>query len=155
MAVIGKPVPRKEGRQKVTGAARYVDDLRFPGLLYGATVRSAVPRGRLAGIHFEGHIPWPEFTVVTAADIPGENAVVLIAKDQPCLADKVINHAEEPVVLLAHHDRYLLEEARRVTVTEKPGWVSVLAPVRDSLGDVVGLVEVVGRTEADEQENVK
>jgi hypothetical protein len=49
----------------------------------------------------------------------------------------------------------VLEEARRVTVTEKPGWVSVLAPVHDSLGDVVGLVEVVSRTEWDAQENVK
>jgi hypothetical protein len=49
----------------------------------------------------------------------------------------------------------VLEEGRRVKVTDKPGWVSVLAPVRDSLGDVVGLVEVVSRTEPDDRENVK
>src|ERR1019366_7481531 len=33
--------------------------------------------------------------------------------DQPCLASEFINHPEEPVVLLAHPDKYLLEEARR------------------------------------------
>ena len=33
--------------------------------------------------------------------------------DQPYLADRFVNHAGEPVVLLAHEDRYLLEEARR------------------------------------------
>jgi CO/xanthine dehydrogenase Mo-binding subunit len=49
---IGQSVPRKEGREKVTGRARYVDDLIFPGMLYGATVRSQVARGRIRGIHF-------------------------------------------------------------------------------------------------------
>jgi len=111
--VIGKPVPRKEGKEKVTGRARYVDDLTFPGMLHGATVRSPVPRGRIRGIHFEGEIPWDEFTIVTAKDIPGKNCVTLILEDQPCLASGVVNHAEEPVVLLAHPDKYLLEEARR------------------------------------------
>ncbi|HEX8686397.1 MAG TPA: hypothetical protein VF654_07840, partial [Pyrinomonadaceae bacterium] len=62
---IGRPVPRKEGRAKVTGAAQYVDDLHVPGVLYGATVRSPVPRGRLGGVTFGEGIPWDEFTVVT------------------------------------------------------------------------------------------
>src|SRR5713226_8331174 len=113
MTLIGKSVPRKEGRRKVTGQALYVDDLRFDGLLHGVTVRSSVPRGRIKGISFEGDIPWDEFTIVTVKDIPGENYVALILNDQPYLADKVVNHPEEPIVLLAHHDRYLLEEARR------------------------------------------
>ena len=39
---IGKSVPRKEGRKKVTGAALYVDDLTFPEMLHGVTVRSPV-----------------------------------------------------------------------------------------------------------------
>src|SRR5438105_14760818 len=110
---IGKPVPRKEGRAKVTGAARYVDDLRLPGMLYGVTVRSHVPRGRVREIVFGEGIPWDEFTVVTARDIPGANVVALILNDQPYLADGAVNHAEEPILLLAHEDRYLLEEARR------------------------------------------
>ncbi len=110
---VGRAVPRKEGREKVTGQARYVDDLSFPDMLYGATVRSPCPRGRLLGNSFGGGIPWDEFTIVTARDIPGENCVALILHDQPCLADAVVNHAEEPVVLLAHRDKYLLEEARR------------------------------------------
>lgn len=110
---IGKSAPRKEGRKKVTGQALYVDDISFPEMLYGTTVRSPVARGRIKGIHFEGDIPWSEFTIVTAKDIPGENYVALILNDQPYLADTVVNHPEEPVVLLAHKDKYLLEEARR------------------------------------------
>ena len=125
---LGKPVPRKEGRRKVTGAASYVDDLRFPEMLHGVTVRSAVPRGRIVAIKFEGSIPWDEITVVTAKDIPAANHVALILNDQPYLADAVINHAEEPVLLLAHHDRNLLEEARRnvtIEVEELPAVLSL------------------------------
>src|SRR6267378_8286113 len=114
---IGKSVPRKEGRKKVTGQALYVDDISFPGMLHGATVRSSVPRGRIKNISFEGDIPWDEFTIVTTKDIRdlklGENYVALILNDQPYLAGEIVNHPEEPIVLLAHSDKYLLEEARR------------------------------------------
>src|SRR5438094_5651820 len=136
MTLVGKAVPRKEGRQKVTGAALYVDDLKFDGMLHGVTVRSAVPRGRIKNISFnqppasstplgmpsrgprsaggsDRNIPWSEFTVVTAKDIPGENYVALILNDQPYLAENSVNHPEEAIVLLAHQDKYLLERARR------------------------------------------
>ncbi len=49
----------------------------------------------------------------------------------------------------------VLETGRRITVKEKPGFVSVLAPVRNSLGDIVGLVEVVSSLQPDARENVK
>jgi len=52
-------------------------------------------RGRIRGIRFEGGLPWDEFTIVTARDVPAPNRIALILDDQPCLADAVINHAEE------------------------------------------------------------
>ncbi|MFZ0061769.1 MAG: xanthine dehydrogenase family protein molybdopterin-binding subunit, partial [Pyrinomonadaceae bacterium] len=111
--LVGKSAPRKEGRSKVTGAALYIDDLTFPDMLHAVTVRSGVPRGRIKSIAFAGDLPWDQITVVTAKDIPGENYVALILNDQPYLADGVVNHSEEPILLLAHLDKYLLEEARR------------------------------------------
>ena len=132
MASIGQPVPRREARAKVTGHARYVDDLSLPGMLHGATVRSQVTRGIIRGIHYPDGFPWDEFTIVTAADIPGVNRVALIADDQPYLADKVVNHAEEPILLLAHRDPVLLEEARRRVVVEIDPLPAVLS-IDDSL----------------------
>src|SRR5215217_3786267 len=125
---IGKPVPRKEGRKKVTGQALYVDDLSFPEMLHGATVRSPVARGKITNISFEGDIPWDEFVIITAKDIPGANYVALILNDQPYLADGFVNHPEEPVLLLAHKDKYLLEEARRhvrIEIEELPAVFSL------------------------------
>lgn len=51
--------------------------------------------------------------------------------------------------------KQVLDTGRRVTATEKPGWVSVLAPVYNSLGDIVALVEAVGQSHLDAHENVK
>jgi CO/xanthine dehydrogenase Mo-binding subunit len=110
-ATIGVSAPRKEGRDKVTGRARYIDDISLPNMLYGATVRSRIPRGKIKKISFGPGINWDEYVVVTAKDIPGKNCIALIEYDQPCLADGVVNHPEEPILLLAHADRYALPKA--------------------------------------------
>jgi len=109
--IVGTSVPRKEGRDKVTGAARYVDDMTLPGMLYGATVRSQIPRGTIKAISFDPGFDWNEFVTVAARDIPGKNCVALILDDQPCLADGRVNHPEEPILLLAHEDPHLLRKA--------------------------------------------
>ena len=109
--IVGRSVPRKEGHDKVTGRALYVDDWTLPNMLYGATVRSTIPRGKIKNITFGCGIDWQQFVIVSAQDIPGKNCVALIGEDQPCLADGVVNHPEEPILLLAHRDRHLLPKA--------------------------------------------
>ena len=109
--IVGAPVPRKEGVEKLLGRACYIDDMEREGMWFGATVRSAIPRGLIRSIAFDRRIDWSEFTVVTAADIPGENCIELIVADQPCLADGKVNHCEEPILLLAHPDKHKLREA--------------------------------------------
>jgi CO/xanthine dehydrogenase Mo-binding subunit len=109
--IVGVSVPRKEGRDKVTGQAQYVDDMILPGMLFGATVRSQIPRGKIRKITFGPGIAWDECVIVSAKDIPGKNCIALIADDQPCLAHAAVNHPEEPILLLAHSDRHLLPKA--------------------------------------------
>ena len=109
--IVGISVPRKEGVDKLRGTARYVDDIQREGMWHGATVRSAVPRGLIRSIGFDRKIDWSEFTVVTAADIPGENRIQMIVADQPCLADGQVNHCEEAILLIAHPDKRKVREA--------------------------------------------
>ena len=116
--IVGAPVPRKEGVDKLLGRARYVDDIDREGMRHGATVRSSIPRGLIRSIAFDRRIDWSEFTVVTAADIPGENCIQLIVADQPCLADGKVNHCEEAILLLAHPDKHKLREAVRAVRIE-------------------------------------
>jgi len=107
--VVGRSVPRKEGLAKARGAARYVDDLRFPGMLHGRTIRSTIARGELTAVHLD--FDRAGFTVVDHHDIPGRNVVALIQDDQPFLVEREVRHAEEAVLLLAHEDREALRAA--------------------------------------------
>jgi CO/xanthine dehydrogenase Mo-binding subunit len=109
--IVGAPVPRKEGVDKLLGRARYVDDMERDGMCFGATVRSTIPRGFIRSIGYDPSIDWNEFTIVTAADVPGKNHIHIIFADQPCLADGVVNHCDEAIVLLAHPDKHKLREA--------------------------------------------
>src|SRR5437016_13705241 len=83
----------------------------LPSMLYGATVRSNIARGKIGKICFDPSIAWDQFVVVTAKDIPGKNCIALILDDQPCLAAETVNHPEEPILLLAHANRYKLRKA--------------------------------------------
>ena len=109
--IVGTSVPRMEGRDKVTGHTRYVDDMVLPGMLYGATVRSRIARGKIKKFTFGTAIDWNEFVIVGPRDIPGKNCIALIEDDQPCLADGLVNHPEEALLLLGHRDRHLLPKA--------------------------------------------
>jgi CO/xanthine dehydrogenase Mo-binding subunit len=109
--IVGTPVPRKEGVDKLLGVARYVDDIERDCMWHGATVRSTVPRALIRSVGFDRSIDWSELTVVTAADIPGENHIQLINADQPCLADGKVNHCDEAILLLAHPDKHKLRQA--------------------------------------------
>jgi CO/xanthine dehydrogenase Mo-binding subunit len=114
---------RREGPDKLTGAAKYADDLVFPGAWFGATIRSTDAHARFVAIDLDPAFDWSKVAVVTAADIPGDNIVSLISDDQPVLVPVggEIQHHAEPLVLLAAADRETLRAARaRVTArTEK------------------------------------
>ena len=117
MANVGKSVLRREGPEKLTGRALYLDDHVIPGCWHGVTVRSAVPHGKIKAIHFDPAFAWNECAVVTAKDIPGKNVVTLIEPDQPLLADGIVRHREEAIALIAHPNRATAyEAAKHVTI---------------------------------------
>ncbi len=122
---------RREGPAKLTGEAKYADDLVFPGAWYGATIRSTDAHARFDGFELDPAVDWAKVVVVTTRDIPGENVVSLISDDQPILVavGGEIQHHAEPLVLLAAADRATLRRARRgVTIRTTP-----LAAVFDPL----------------------
>ncbi len=128
---IGKTVLRKEGVRKVTGQSLYVDDMPFEGL-HGVTVRSTIARGKIKNITFKPGVNWSEFVIVSAKDVPGQNAVALILYDQPYLVEEMVNHPEEAILLLAHPDKHLAEKARTLVEIQYEELPAVFS-IEDSL----------------------
>src|SRR5919108_4575837 len=67
LQVAGRPHPRVEGREKVTGRARYAYDVHLPGLLYARVLRSPLPHARIRRID-----------TARAAALPGVRAVLSV-----------------------------------------------------------------------------
>ena len=106
---VGSNVLRKDGAAKVSGHARYVDDLSFPGMLHARTIRSTIPSGEI--LEVRRRVRPAGLTVVDFRDIPGRNVVALIDEDQPCLAERAVRHVAEPILIVAHADRDALRSA--------------------------------------------
>jgi len=72
LRVVGKSVLRVDGWEKITGAARYTDDLEFgPGLLYAAVVESPFAHARIRSIDPSKAERLPGVVkVVTGKDFP-------------------------------------------------------------------------------------
>ena len=68
---VGKPVPRLDALEKVTGRAIYSVDVDLPGILHGAILRSPRPHARIL-----------DMDVSEARGMPGVRAVVT-GKDVP------------------------------------------------------------------------
>ncbi|HSQ19353.1 MAG TPA: xanthine dehydrogenase family protein molybdopterin-binding subunit [Blastocatellia bacterium] len=131
--VVGQNVLRKEGYEKLTGTARYIDDIALDGMLFGKTIRSTIARGRIKSIKFDSAYDWSQIVVADYRDIPGENYVALIENDQPLLVESQVRHYEEPVLLIAAASKRDLETAAphiRIEYEE----LSPVLTIQESLG---------------------
>ncbi|WP_251095832.1 xanthine dehydrogenase family protein molybdopterin-binding subunit [Streptomyces sp. Caat 7-52] len=69
---LGAPVERREGRQKVTGAARYAAEYALPGRVHAWPVPAAVAHGRVTGIDTSAALALPGvLAVLTPGDAAG------------------------------------------------------------------------------------
>jgi CO/xanthine dehydrogenase Mo-binding subunit len=108
---IGKPAPRIEGIQKVSGQARYTADHLIPGTIWGKVLRSPYPHARIVRVNTSKAASQPGvMAVLTAADIP--NALTgRRLRDMPMLAGDRVRFIGEKVAVIAAEDRDAAEEA--------------------------------------------
>uniref|UniRef100_UPI003C7C4AA8 xanthine dehydrogenase family protein molybdopterin-binding subunit n=1 Tax=unclassified Streptomyces TaxID=2593676 RepID=UPI003C7C4AA8 len=97
--VLGAPVVRREGRDKVTGTARYAAEHTSADCLYGWIVPATVPTGRVTAIRTADALAVPGVHTVLTHD----NAPRLKEPDDPILAvlqDDRVPHRGWPVALV-------------------------------------------------------
>jgi CO/xanthine dehydrogenase Mo-binding subunit/aerobic-type carbon monoxide dehydrogenase small subunit (CoxS/CutS family) len=83
---IGGDVLRADSVEKVTGRAKYVEDIAMPGLLHARVLRSPHHHARLLALHTTDAANLPGVArVLTAADVPGENGLGDYSRDEPVL----------------------------------------------------------------------
>ncbi len=146
LALTGAALPRVEDERLVTGRGTYVDDLRLPGTLHAAILRSPHAHARLVRIEAAAARARPGVAGIwTAPDLPEFPSIPARAPAgarvpfRPVLARDVVRYVGEAVAIIVATDRFMAADAlEHVTPDYDP-----LDPVRDAetaLGDGAVLV---------------
>lgn len=121
--VAGKEIPRTDARAKATGAAMYTDDLKLPGMLYGAILRSPVAHARIAHIDVSRAAALAGVKcVVTGEDTPkiryGNWRLFPDTQDEYPLAVDKVRFVGDEVAAVAAVDRDTAREALELIKTD-------------------------------------
>ena len=111
LITVGKPVPRIDAVERVTGRGQYVFDMELPRMLYGKVKRSSLPHAEIIRIDKSKAERLPGvYAVLTAEDVPaGLRGRGLM--DTPILARGRVRYVGEPVAVVAAETKELAEEA--------------------------------------------
>src|SRR5919109_1489224 len=126
-SIVGARMKRVEDPRMITGAAKYLDDLKLPGMAYGAVLRSPYAHARIKGIDTQKSAAHPGVIgVYTGKDFEHLNPL-------PCAwqASGADNFVATPRAL----------EIDRVTFTGA-GVAAVVAETRAAAEDALSLIEV-------------
>ena len=155
---VGHNVKRVDGVEKVTGAAKYVGDIKVPGMLHGKILRSTYPHARIRAIDASRAEALPGvIAVLTAADIGDLNPIY---NGRPVIAMNKVRYVGEPVAAVAAEDLATAEEALaliHVDYEELPTVANIEAAIKpgaplvhEEKGSNIGTHEKVNRGNADE-----
>ena len=114
---VGSRVHRIDVAEKVQGYGKYPDDVYVDGMCYGGAVRSQYPRARVLYIRTKEAEALPGVVcVLTAKDIPGQQNVGHIQKDQPTLIGEgeITQYLGDAVALVCARDQETLEKAKKL-----------------------------------------
>ncbi|MBI3325511.1 MAG: xanthine dehydrogenase family protein [Nitrospinae bacterium] len=143
MGYIGQPVKRFEDPRLVTGRGSFVDDIKLPGMLHAAVLRSLHAHARIRSVDVSAAHTLPGVVaVLTGADIVGvlqdiptramaaERAVdELHAPEHPLLAKDKVCYVGQAIAVVVAHDPYVARDGvDLITVHYEP-----LSPVLDPL----------------------
>ncbi|MFQ6029477.1 MAG: xanthine dehydrogenase family protein molybdopterin-binding subunit, partial [Dehalococcoidia bacterium] len=110
-SVVGKPVTRQEGPDKVSGEFLYSADVVLPGMLWGKVLRSPFPHARILHIDASRAERLPGVhAVITGQDTAGMR-VGRMVRDVPLLAEEKVRFVGEKVAAVAADDPDTAEEA--------------------------------------------
>lgn len=121
-----RPVDRQDAYGKITGKARYVDDLKYPGMLYVHTVRCPYPHARILNIDGSEALALPGVVkVLTAKDIIGRNH---LPNDKPVLVAEVAKCAGDGVAAVVAETRALAVKAAKLVKVDYEELPAVFTP---------------------------
>ena len=130
-STVGNPEIRKDAWSKVAGKALYTADISVDNLRHGYILRSPHHHARILDIDKSAAFELPGvLAVLSAEDIPGAKVFGSLVPDQPSLADGVVRHLGEPVVLVVAETRAIAKRAGEMIYISYENLEAVFDPVK-------------------------
>ena len=126
----GASIKRSEDPRILTGAGRYVDDIKLPGMLHAAFVRSPMAHARVLSVDVSAARALPGVVaVLTGADleamtVPGPDALMALmgwagpTPEFTLLATDKVRLVGDPVAVVVAESRYLAEDGCELVEVE-------------------------------------
>ena len=126
----GASIKRSEDPRILTGAGRYVDDIKLPGMLHAAFVRSPMAHARVLSVDVSAALALPGVVaVLTGADleamtVPGPDALMALmgwagpTPEFTLLATDKVRFVGDPVAVVIAESRYLAEDGCELVEVE-------------------------------------
>ncbi len=130
LKVVGRPVERIEGPDKVSGSSLYTADIRLPGIVWGKCLRSPLPHARIIRVRTEkAKKVKGVLAIVTGEDLPPFR-VGLSLQDSPILAQGKARFAGEKVAAVAAEQIDAAEEALSLIEVDYEELPAIFDPVK-------------------------
>jgi CO/xanthine dehydrogenase Mo-binding subunit len=127
LTYVGKRIPRSDGAKKVTGRAIYINDLKRPGMLYGAILYSQHPHALIKSINVSRAKALPGVrAVITADDVP-DIPIGFLKDNRPLKKGKVRSMRDE-IAAVAATDPDIAAEALSLIEVEYEPLAAVFTP---------------------------
>ena len=135
--IFGSGIKRREDPRLITGKAKYTDDIKLPGLLHMAVVRSPYAHANIISIDTSAAESMDGVVAIytgeditlsplpTAWLIPDSN---LKTPDHPALAKGKVRHVGDGVAIVLANDRYLAQDAADAVQVEYEELGAVVNP---------------------------
>lgn len=128
---IGVSIPRKEAFDKVTGTAKYTDDLISPGMLHGKILTSPYAHAKINSIDISEAKKSPGVKAVITGDYFPTLCGTVIEDRPPIARDKVRYNGEPVAVVIANNEQDAMKALKLIKVEYEP------LPVVNSISDAL------------------
>jgi CO/xanthine dehydrogenase Mo-binding subunit len=134
-----KEIPRVDVRAKLTGSAKYADDMTFPRMVYGAMVRSSIAHGDILSVDAKEALKQEGISgLITHEDIPG---IAGKEKERPVLTKERVRFIGEGIAIVVADSQQAARDAAakvKVTYKELPGVFDPSEAILDNLPAIHG-----------------
>ncbi|WP_129782451.1 xanthine dehydrogenase family protein molybdopterin-binding subunit [Peristeroidobacter soli] len=145
--LVGQPVLRREDARFLTGRGCYVDDLKLPGMVHAAVLRSTLAHGRVNKIDTRAALAHPGvLAVITAKDLEGVASKIPMPEYMTLpgyerylqwpIATDTVRYVGEPIAIVVAENRYIAEDALELidlNIEERPAVTTIDQALRNEV----------------------